>query len=173
MNHQYAKANVKENIIEKLNNIQTIKFKFTQTSNDISENGVCILFFPNKLKCNYNDKNQKELIINKTRLAITQKRYNKTFFYSLSNSPFDKILDKDKLIKYIRSSNIKVEKNVIKFYSYGKTDQRLNILFDKNQYNFLGWETTDKFNNNIVFLIEIILVNSVFNPNEFNLPKRN
>ena len=91
----------------------------------------------------------------------------------MSNSPFDKILDKDKLIKYIRSSNIKVEKNVIKFYSYGKTDQRLNILFDKNQYNFLGWETTDKFNNNIVFLIEIILVNSVFNPNEFNLPKRN
>ena len=173
INSQNVRANVKENIVEKLNSIQTIKFKFTQTSNGISERGVCLLFFPNKLKCNYNDKNQKELIINKTRLAITQKRYNKTYFYSLSKSPFDKILNKDKLIEYIKSSNIKIDGSIIKFNSYDKEGQSLNILFDKNQYNFLGWETTDKFNNNIVFLIDIILINSNFDSNEFDLPKTN
>ena len=57
------------------------------------------------LKCNYEDKNEKELIVNKTMMTITQKRYGKTLFYPLSKS-FINILSKNELIKIINESDI-------------------------------------------------------------------
>jgi outer membrane lipoprotein-sorting protein len=67
----------REKIIQNLNKVNSIKFNFVQTSNNISENGICFLEFPKKLKCVYFDKNQKVLIINNKTLAISQKRYKK------------------------------------------------------------------------------------------------
>ena len=72
--------------------------------------------FPNKLKCIYDNKNRKELIVNEKMMAITQKRYNKTIFYPLSKSNFINILSKNELIKIITSSNIII-------------DDYLNIVF--------------------------------------------
>ena len=93
-----AIADEKQKIIEKLKNTKSLTFDFKQKTNEKIETGVCYLVFPKKLKCDYKDKNQKELIINNNRLAITQKRYNKTFYYSVKKSPFIKILDKKQLI---------------------------------------------------------------------------
>ena len=59
--------------------------------------------FIKKLKCNYFDDKEKELVINNKRLAITQKRYNKTYHYPISKSPFLNILYKDKLLEIVRS----------------------------------------------------------------------
>ena len=61
--------------------------------------------FSKQIKCNYEDKNKKELIINKKMMAITQKRYGKTLFYPLSKSTFINILSKDELIKIINESD--------------------------------------------------------------------
>ena len=54
-------------------------FKLDSSTNNKKETGSCLLKFPGKLKCEYFDDKQKELIINNKRLAITQKRYDKTF----------------------------------------------------------------------------------------------
>ena len=75
-----SNANEKSKIINRLNSIDNIQFKFTQKTNENIEKGKCILVFPNKLKCDYEDKNKKELIVNKKMMAITQKRYGKTLF---------------------------------------------------------------------------------------------
>ena len=77
-------------------------------SNDKKEKGSCILEFPGKLKCEYFDNKQKELVINNKRLAISQKRYNKTYYYPISSSPFLNILYKDKLLDIINSGTFEV-----------------------------------------------------------------
>ena len=91
-------ANEKNQIINQLNNLNSLEFTFNQLINDKTEKGSCLLEFPGKLKCDYFDDKEKELIINNKRLAITQKKYNKTYYYPISKSPFLNILYKDKLL---------------------------------------------------------------------------
>ena len=151
-------ANEKEIIIQKLNKINSIKFNFVQTTNNKREEGICLLKFPKKLKCIYDDKNQKELIIN-----------NKT----LVNSPFEKILEKKKLLNILRLSKLNKKNKIIIFENFDEQNQILNILFNEIDYSLLGWEMVDKFNNNIIFLINIISTNKKFSPTEFKIPTLN
>ena len=108
LNFQHALASEKDKIINKLKKTESLRFNFTQNTNGLIENGKCILLFPKKLKCNYSDTKLKELIINENKMSITQKRYNKTYFYPLSKSSFLKILDKNNLIELISLSNIEI-----------------------------------------------------------------
>ena len=109
----HSSVNEKTKIINNLNNIDNIQFKFTQTTNENIEKGKCILVFPGKLKCDYKDKNKKELIVNKKMMAITQKRYDKTHFYPLSKSTFINILSKNELIKINYKGWIVVEQDIV------------------------------------------------------------
>jgi len=81
-------ANEKDQIIAQLNSLNSLEFTFDQLINEKTEKGSCLLEFNGKLKCNYFDDKEKELVINNKRLAITQKRYNKTYHYPISKSPF-------------------------------------------------------------------------------------
>ena len=58
------KAFEKISIINNFNSAETLKFDFAQESFDKNEKGVCFLKRPYFLRCLYDDKNQKELIIN-------------------------------------------------------------------------------------------------------------
>ena len=44
----YAKGSEKEKIIENLKKINSIKFNFTQITNDTIENGNCLIVYPKK-----------------------------------------------------------------------------------------------------------------------------
>ena len=103
-------ANEKNQIITQLNNLDSLEFTFNQIINEKTEKGSCLLLFPGKLKCEYFDKKQKELVINNKKLAITQKRYNKTYYYPISKSPFLNILYKDKLLEIVKSGELKLTK---------------------------------------------------------------
>jgi outer membrane lipoprotein-sorting protein len=165
-------ATEKEKIIKKLKETRSISFNFTQKTNSVIENGWCILAFPNKLKCVYDDKKQKELILNNNTLSITQKRYDKTFLYPVSKSPFLKILDKTELINKIRKSDLENNKNVIKIID--KTHgERIVVFFDSKLFNIIGWEFIDQFNNNVSFSIKILTTNFNVDLNQFKHPKIN
>ena len=107
-------ADEKDQIVTKLNNLSSLEFTFDQVVNDKIEKGSCLLEFPGKLKCDYFDDKKKELIINKKKLAITQKRYNKTYYYPISKSPFLNILYKNKLLDIVRSGEIELSDHIIK-----------------------------------------------------------
>ena len=107
-------ANEKEKIISQLNNLNSLEFTFDQLINEKTEKGSCLLQFPGKLKCNYFDDKKKELVINNKRLAITQKRYNKTYYYPISKSPFINILYKDKLLEIVETGKLELTENIIK-----------------------------------------------------------
>ncbi len=167
--HNFSVADEKKNIINKLENINSLKFNFKQITNEIIETGLCELVFPSKLKCYYSDKNQKELIINNSRLAITQKRYDKTFYYSVKKSPFLQILNKNQLIKLIKESLLKNINNQIHLVNFSKNKEKIVIFFDENNFNLIGWKINDQFKNKVTFLIEIISANEKVDLKKFEI----
>ena len=164
-------AEDKSQLINKLNETKTLKFNFMQFTNGIEESGSCILAFPGKLKCIYNDKKGKELIINKKSLAIIQKKYNKIYYYPISKSPFMKILNKKELVNIIKENELNYVGDRIFFLISNKNNQKIKIFFNKINFNLMGWETKDKFHNKISFVTKNILVNEDVSLTEFNIPK--
>ena len=59
--HNFAHASPKENIIKNLKNINNLSFDFEQNVNGKIENGNCIIEYPKKIFCNYNNLNNKLL----------------------------------------------------------------------------------------------------------------
>ncbi len=164
-------ANEKDQIVAKLNNLNSLEFTFDQIINDKIEKGSCLLEFPGKLKCDYFDDKKKELIINKKRLAITQKRYNKTYFYPISKSPFLNILYKDKLLEIVKSGKLELSDQIIKLVYLG--DNEMTVFFDKKTLDLKGWQIIDQYNNNINFSLNIIAKNDVFKKGTFKIPEIN
>jgi outer membrane lipoprotein-sorting protein len=164
-------ADEKNKILTQLKELRSIEFTFNQHTNEKIESGNCLLEFPGKLKCNYFDDKHKELIINNKRLAITQKRYNKTYHYPISKSPFLNILYKDKLLEIIKLGKIEIQNKNIKL-SYSDENQ-IYIFFDKNNLNLTGWEIIDQYNNIINFSLNIVAKNDIYKKKTFEIPKIN
>ena len=164
-------ANEKNQIVTQLNNLKSLEFTFDQIVNDKTEKGTCLLEFPGKLKCDYFDDKKKELVINKKRLAITQKRYNKTYYYPISKSPFLNILYKDKLLEIIKSGKIELSNRIIKLIYLDENE--ITVFFDKRTLDLKGWQITDQYNNNINFSLNIVAKNNVFKKGTFKIPEIN
>jgi|TARA_B100001093_G_scaffold374207_1_gene359188 outer membrane lipoprotein-sorting protein len=164
-------ANEKNQIITKLNNLNSLEFTFNQIINEKIEKGNCILEFPGKLKCNYFDDKQKELVIADKKMAITQKRYNKTYYYPISKSPFLNILYKDKLIEIVKSGRLESTNQIIKLIYLNIN--RITIFFDNETFDLKGWEIIDQYNNNINFSLNIISKNDFYEKRAFKIPEIN
>ena len=55
----------------------------------------------------------------------------------------------------------------------GGNDQIIRIIFDKKNFNLLGWKVNDQFNNEIDFSIKIFSTNKLYNPDVFKIPTLN
>ena len=161
----------KNQIITQLNNLNSLEFTFDQSINEKTEKGRCLLEFPGKLKCNYFDDKKKELVINNKRLAITQKRYNKTYHYPISKSPFLNILYKDKLLEIVQSGELELTDKIIKLIYLG--DNEITVFFDKKTLDLKGWQIIDQYNNNINFSLKILSKNNVYKKEIFKIPSIN
>jgi len=161
----------KSQIITQLNNLNSLEFTFDQLINEKTEKGSCLLEFPGKLKCNYFDDKEKELVINNKRLAITQKKYNKTYHYPISKSPFLNILYKDKLLEIVQSGELELTDKIIKLIYLG--DNEITVFFDKKTLDLKGWQIIDQYNNNINFSLKIISRNDVYKKEIFKIPSIN
>ena len=110
-------------------------------------------------------------MINNRKVAITQKRYNKTYYYPISKSPFLNILYKDKLLGIVKSGEIELSENLIKLVYLDEA--QLIVLFDKKTLDIKGWKIVDQYNNNIDFSLEVISKNDVYKKETFKIPKTN
>ena len=142
-------ANDKNKIINQLNSLNSLEFTFDQLINEKTEKGSCLLEFPGKLKCNYFDDKKKELVINNKRLAITQKKYNKTYHYPISKSPFLNILYKDKLLEIVQSGELELTNKAIKLIYLSENE--ITVFFDRKTLDLKGWQIVDQYNNHINF----------------------
>jgi len=164
-------ANQKDQIVTQLNNLNSLEFTFDQLVNEKLEKGSCLLEFPGKLKCEYFDNKQKELIINNKRLAITQKKYNKTYHYPISKSPFLNILYKDKLLEIVESGKLELTEQLIKLIYL--SENKIIVFFDRKTLDLKGWEIIDQYNNNINFSLNIVSKNDAYKKDTFKIPNMN
>jgi len=164
-------ASQKEQILTQLNNLNSLEFTFDQLVNENLEKGSCLLEFPGKLKCEYFDNKQKGLVINNKRLAITQKKYNKTYHYPISKSPFLNILYKDKLLEIVKSGKLESTEQLIKLIYLNENE--ITVFFDKRTLDLKGWKIIDQYNNKINFSLNIISKNDVYKKGTFKIPDIN
>ncbi|MDA7715501.1 outer-membrane lipoprotein carrier protein LolA [Pelagibacteraceae bacterium] len=164
-------ANDKSKILTQLENLNSLEFTFEQLINNKIEKGSCLLEFPGKLKCSYFGGKQKELIIKDKRLAITQKRYNKTYHYPISGSPFLKILYKEKLLEIVKSGKMEIDDQFVRLVYLDVN--KINILFDKKTLDLKGWKIIDQYNNSIDFFLSIVAKNDIYKKGTFKIPQVN
>ena len=74
-----------------------LSFNFIQTINDKNENGKCIIKYPKKIWCEYNNSNKKIIVSNGKSLVIKIEIMEVIIFIHLKNSSRI-LLDKEYLI---------------------------------------------------------------------------
>ena len=164
-------ANIKENIILNLKNIENINFNFEQNINGKIENGNCTIQYPKKIFCKYNLGNQKVLVSDGKSLIIkTTASYYK---YSLEKTPLNYLLDKEFLIKKINESNARIVQKKFINFKFTENENEINVFFDINNFSLLGWQTLDIYQNLSITYLSSISVNKNLKRNLFNLPDRN
>ena len=164
-------ASIKDNIINKLKNIENISFNFEQNINGKIENGNCIIEYPKKIFCKYDLSNQKILVSNGKSLVI--KTLSSYYHYSLKKTPLNLILNKNFLLEKI--SNLE-ERNINdKFVNYNfiENENEINLFFDKNTFNLIGWQTIDIYQNISITYLSSIKRNQKLKKNLFILPEQN
>ena len=164
-------ANIKDNIIKNLQDIRNVSFNFEQNINGKTENGNCIIEYPKKIFCKYNLSNQKILVSNGKSLVI--KTITSYYLYPLEKTPLNLILDKEFLLNKI----VNLEERIIdkKFinYEFSQNDNEINIFFNKNDFNLIGWQTLDIYQNLSITYLNSITKNQEIKKNIFQLPKQN
>jgi len=164
-----ANASTKLNIIENLKEIKNIKFNFVQKIGKKIESGSCIISYPKKIICEYDDLYKKILVSNGKSLVINSNKNNQYFRYSLDKTPLNLLLDKNFLIKKMNESH--ENNNEISNYSLNiKYENNLiTVFFNKDDFNILGWETTDIYQNKVETLISNIEKNLDIDLNIFKV----
>ena len=166
-----ACAEVKSSIIKNLENINNISFEFEQNINGKIENGNCIIQYPKKIYCNYNLSNEKKLVSNGKSLVIKTK--TSYYLYPLEKTPLNLILDKNFLLNKILNIKERIVENKFINFSFEENDNEINIFFDKNNYNLIGWQTVDIYQNLSITFLSSIVKNQDLNKDIFILPKQN
>ncbi len=164
-------ASVKENIINKFKNIENITFNFEQNINGKVESGNCTIEYPKKIYCRYDLGNQKVLVSNGKSLVI--KTVSSYYLYPLEKTPLNAILNKNFLINKIKSLNERnVGENFIN-YKFVENENEINLFFDKNTFNLIGWQTIDIYQNISITYLSSIKRNRKLDKELFVLPKQN
>ena len=166
-----ASANIKEKIIQNLNTVNNLTFNFEQNINGKTENGHCALSYPKKIFCKYNLKNGKVLVSNGKSIVIKTK--SSYYLYPLERTPLNLILNKDFLIKKIKNLNERIIDSKFINFKFFEKDFEVNIFFDYNTLNLLGWQTTDIYQNLSITFLDSVKKNQKFNNNIFILPQQN
>jgi outer membrane lipoprotein-sorting protein len=164
-------ASIKDNIINKLKDIENISFNFEQNINGKIENGNCIIEYPKKIFCKYDLSNQKILVSNGKSLVI--KTLSSYYHYSLKKTPLNLILNKNFLLEKI--SNLE-ERNIndqFVNYNFTENENEINLFFDKNTFNLIGWQTIDIYQNISITYLSSIKRNQKLKENLFILPQQN
>ena len=166
-------ASIKEDIISNFKKIQNISFSFKQTINEKTEEGTCIIQYPKKIFCEYDNLKKKIIVSNGKSLVIKNRSNNQYFRYPLESTPLILILDKSTLIKkMVEIEGELVDDKYFKF-SLNNNNNKINIFFHKKSLNILGWQTEDLYQNLVVTFIYNIKKNNKIDEKLFVLPEIN
>ena len=165
-----VQASNKDKILENLQNTKNLNFDFEQNINGKVEIGNCTIQYPKKIFCKY-QKNNKILVSNGKSLVI--KTLTSFYRYPLNKTSLNLILDKNFLIQKIE--NLKEKKLGETFINFEivEEESEINIFFDNENFDLVGWQTKDIYQNVNVTYLYSIKKNHKVDKDLFKLPAQN
>ena len=162
-------GSIKEGLINNLKETNNLSFNFEQNIAGNIQNGNCIIEYPKKIFCKYNSNDKKILVSNGNSVVIkSSKSY---YIYPLKKTPLNFILDKNFLLEKILNSNERIIDEQFINFSFIENDNKINIFFDKETFNLIGWQTTDIYQNLTMTYINSIIKNKKLKRDIFILPR--
>ncbi len=163
-------ASLKEQIINDLKKLNNLTFDFEQRINEKEEKGNCTIEYPKKIFCEYDKSNNKILISNGKSLVIKTDNKGSYYRYPLDQTPLNLILNKEFLISKITNLDERIiDENYIN-YTILENNYEINIFFDKKNFNLVGWQTSDIYQNLNMTFISNLKKNQNIDQKIFNLP---
>ena len=162
-------ASSKELIKNKLNETNNISFKFIQKIGKKTEKGECVILYPKKILCKYDDIYNKILVSNGRSLVINSKKISNYLRYNLKDTPLNLILDKKFLIEKLDQAEIIQQNDETFSFEITHNNNLLNIFFDKNNYEIKGWTTTDIYQNSVETILFNIKLNIMIDEKTFSV----
>ena len=166
-----SNAEVKEKIIQNLKDTKNLDFNFEQNVNGKIENGNCTIEYQKKIFCEYARSNNKILVSNGKSLVI--KTRTSYYRYPLEKTALNLILDKNFLINKIYDLEERIVDNSLINFTILDGDNEVNIFFDKQTYDLIGWQNTDIYQNFNITFLSSIRKNRVLSKNLFKIPVQN
>ena len=167
----FSNAEIKDKVIQNLKNTKNLDFKFEQNINGKIENGNCTIEYPKKIFCEYVNSNNKILVSNGKSLVI--KTMSSYYRYPLKKTALNLILDKNFLINKIYNLQERLVDNSLINFTIFDGDNEINIFFDKQTYDLVGWQNTDIYQNFNITFLSSIRKNRVLSKKLFDIPSKN
>ena len=164
-------ASEKNAIKKNLKEIDNFSFNFEQNINGKIEKGNCTIQYPKKIYCEYDSSNKKILVSNGKSLVIKSK--TSYYLYPLKSTPLNLILDKDFLLQKISIMEEKLINEEFINYKFVEDNNEINIFFSRKNYNLIGWQTIDIYQNLNNTYLSSITKNQKLKKNLFKLPAQN
>tara|TARA_Y100001936_G_scaffold108585_1_gene106684 strand:- start:161 stop:709 length:549 start_codon:yes stop_codon:yes gene_type:complete len=164
-------ASEKDAIKKNLKEIDNFSFNFEQNINGKIEKGNCTVQYPKKIYCEYDLSNEKILVSNGRSLVIKSK--TSYYLYPLKSTPLNLILDKDFLLQKISFMEEKLINEEFINYKFVEDNNEINIFFNRKNYNLIGWQTVDIYQNLNNTYLSSIIKNKKLKKNLFKLPAQN
>ena len=149
--HQVLASDSK-NIINHLQKTNNLTFNFIQSVGEKREQGKCVIKYPKKILCKYDNFNKKTIVSNGKSLVIKNNNY---YIYPLEKTALSQVLDK----KYLN-------------YRILENNNEINIFFDKKNFNLVGWQIEDIYQNLSITFISSVKINQIISDKIFELPKK-
>ena len=166
----FAEASIKDEIILNFKKINNLSFNFKQNINENIEEGNCIIQYPKKIYCNYDNFKKKIIVSNGKSLVIKNQASKQYFIYPLDKTPMELILNKNYLIEQMQKLDGKIIDDKYFNFSIQNKDNKINIFFDKNSYDLMGWQTEDIYQNLVITFVYNIEKNKNIDQKFFKLP---
>ena len=163
-------SSAKERIISQMKLTNNLSFNFIQTIDDKNENGKCIIKYPKKIWCEYNNSNKKIFVSNGRSLVIKTANKGSYYRYSLRKTPLEFLLDKEYLISKMNIIEPREINNKYLSFKILENNIEINMFFDKKSLSLIGWQTEDIYQNLVVTFISSVKINKKINNKIFILP---
>ena len=168
-----SNSSPKDKVISQMKLTNNLSFNFIQTIDDKNEDGKCIIEYPKKIFCAYSNPSKKKLVSNGKSLVIKTSNKGSYYRYPLNKTPLEFLLDKEYLISKIEELEPRDIDNKCLNFRIFENNNEINIFFDKKDFNLIGWQTEDIYQNLSITFISSVKKNQEIDSKIFKLTENN
>ena len=166
-------STTKEKIVSQMKLTNNLSFNFFQTINNKKEKGKCVIKYPKKIWCEYNNSSKKIIVSNGKSLVIKNRNSGNYYIYPLRKTPLFFILDKEYLVSKINILEPREIDNKYINFKILENKSEINVFFDKESLSLIGWQTEDLYQNLAITFITSVKINQKIDNKIFIIPKNN